>query len=130
MVDGRTAPQPFAIGVPKGCEAGARYVRNAVDQSRTPGFHEAVHRKGRRSWTGGSTLMHKLQFEQDALRAIAEEAHRRKSGARGLRSILEEVMLDVMYEIPSLTGITECIIDEGVIVNRADPVLVKTKKAS
>lgn len=72
----------------------------------------------------------KLSFEQDALKAIAEETHRRKSGARGLRSILEEVMLDVMYELPSETGVTECIIDESVIVNRTDPVLVRAKKAS
>jgi len=72
----------------------------------------------------------KLSFEQDALNAIAEETHRRKSGARGLRSILEEVMLDVMYELPSLTGVTECIIDEGVIVDRTDPQLVRAKKAS
>ncbi len=72
----------------------------------------------------------KLNFEQDALAAIAEETHRRKSGARGLRSILEEVMLDVMYELPSETGVTECIIDESVIINRTDPVLVRAKKAS
>ena len=72
----------------------------------------------------------KLSFEKDAQTAIAEETHRRKSGARGLRSILEEVMLDVMYELPSLTGVTECIIDEGVIVNRTEPILVRTKKAS
>jgi len=72
----------------------------------------------------------KLSFEQDALKAIAEETHRRKSGARGLRSILEEVMLDVMYELPSETGVTECIIDESVIVDRTDPVLIRAKKAS
>ena len=47
----------------------------------------------------------KLSFTEDALKAIAEEAARRKSGARGLRAILEEVMLDVMYEIPSLSGV-------------------------
>ena len=47
----------------------------------------------------------KLRFTEDALRSVAEEASRRKSGARGLRAILEEVMLDVMYEIPSLTGV-------------------------
>jgi len=72
----------------------------------------------------------KLRFEQDALRAIAEEASKRKSGARGLRSILEDVMLDVMYEIPSLKGVTECIIDPDVIAKRADPTLVREKKAS
>jgi len=68
-----------------------------------------------------------LQFN----RAIAEEAHRRKSGARGLRAIVEEVMLDVMYEIPSLTGVQECVVTREVVVLRERPQLIKdTKKAS
>ena len=72
----------------------------------------------------------KLRFTEDALRALAEEAHRRKSGARGLRAIVEEVMLDVMYEIPSMTDVTECVVNRDVIVSRERPVLVKEKKAS
>jgi ATP-dependent Clp protease ATP-binding subunit ClpX len=73
----------------------------------------------------------KLSFTEDALRAIAEEAHRRKSGARGLRAIVEEVMLDVMYEIPSLTGVQECVVTREVVVQRERPQLIKdTKKAS
>ena len=60
----------------------------------------------------------KLRFTEDALCAIAEEAHRRKSGARGLRAIMEEVMLDVMYEIPSLTGVQECVVTKEVVVQR------------
>ncbi|MDY0000501.1 MAG: ATP-dependent Clp protease ATP-binding subunit ClpX [Polyangia bacterium] len=72
----------------------------------------------------------KLRIEKDGMRAIAEEAAKRKSGARGLRSILEEVMLDVMYELPSLTGVTECLIDEDVILGNAEPTLVRAKKAS
>jgi ATP-dependent Clp protease ATP-binding subunit ClpX len=72
----------------------------------------------------------KLRVEQDALRAIAVEAHRRKSGARGLRSIIEEVMLDIMYDLPSLQGVTECIIDERVVQTRGEPILVHSKKAS
>src|SRR5215475_6531634 len=73
----------------------------------------------------------KLSFTEDALRAIAEEAHRRKSGARGLRAIVEEVMLDVMYEIPSLTGVQECVVTREVVVNRERPQLIRdTKKAS
>jgi ATP-dependent Clp protease ATP-binding subunit ClpX len=72
----------------------------------------------------------KLRFTEDALRAVAEEAHRRKSGARGLRAILEEVMLDVMYEIPSLTGVTECVVNREVVVSRGRPLLVREKKAS
>jgi ATP-dependent Clp protease ATP-binding subunit ClpX len=73
----------------------------------------------------------KLSFTEDALRAIAEEAHRRKSGARGLRAIVEEVMLDVMYEIPSLTGVQECVVTREVVTLRERPQLIKdTKKAS
>jgi ATP-dependent Clp protease ATP-binding subunit ClpX len=73
----------------------------------------------------------KLRFTEDALRAIAEEAHRRKSGARGLRAIVEEVMLDVMYEIPSMTGVKECVVTREVVVNRSRPELIRdTKKAS
>jgi len=72
----------------------------------------------------------KLRIEGDAQRAIAEEAHRRKSGARGLRSILEEVMLEIMYDLPSLQGVTECILDERVVLTRGQPILVHSKRAS
>jgi ATP-dependent Clp protease ATP-binding subunit ClpX len=72
----------------------------------------------------------KLRVTEDAMRAVAEEAFRRKSGARGLRAILEEVMLDVMYEIPSLQGVRECVVNAEVVVNRQRPVLVREKKAS
>ncbi len=73
----------------------------------------------------------KLSFTDDALRAIAEEARRRKSGARGLRAIVEEVMLDVMYEIPSMTGVKECVVTKDVVVKRERPELIRdTKKAS
>ena len=72
----------------------------------------------------------KLRFTQDALRAIAEEAFRRKSGARGLRAILEELMLDVMYEIPSLDGVKECVVDRSVVESRKRPELVFENKAA
>ena len=72
----------------------------------------------------------KLRFSEDALRAVAEEAQRRKSGARGLRAILEEVMLDVMYEIPSLTGVSECVVTRETVVSRGRPELIREKKAS
>jgi ATP-dependent Clp protease ATP-binding subunit ClpX len=72
----------------------------------------------------------KLRFTEDALLSVAEEAARRKSGARGLRAILEEVMLDVMYEIPSLSGVTECVVTRDVVVSRGRPQLVREKKAS
>ena len=73
----------------------------------------------------------KLRFTEDALRAVAEEAHRRKSGARGLRAIVEEVMLDVMYELPSMSGVQECVVTRDVVVHRQRPELIRdTKKAS
>jgi len=73
----------------------------------------------------------KLKFTEDALRAIADEAHRRKSGARGLRAIMEEVMLDVMYELPSLTGVEECVVTRDVVSKRERPELItRSEKAS
>ncbi|MFO0578037.1 MAG: ATP-dependent Clp protease ATP-binding subunit ClpX [Polyangia bacterium] len=71
-----------------------------------------------------------LRFTDEALRAVAREAHRRKSGARGLRAIMEEIMLDVMYEIPSTSGVRECVINEDVITHRQRPLLIREKKAS
>ena len=64
-----------------------------------------------------------------ALRAIAQEAIRRQTGARGLRSILEEIMLDTMYELPSRTDIQSCVITEDVITKRQQPAL-EYKQAS
>ncbi|HNF96395.1 MAG TPA: AAA family ATPase, partial [Pseudomonadota bacterium] len=72
----------------------------------------------------------KLRFTDDALMAVAKEAYRRKSGARGLRAIMEEVMLEVMYEIPSMTGVRECVINADVITSRQQPQLIREKKAS
>ncbi len=66
----------------------------------------------------------RLRFSDGSLRAVARQAHRRKSGARGLRSILEGVMLDLMYEIPSREDIEECLISEEVIEQGAKPLLV------
>jgi ATP-dependent Clp protease ATP-binding subunit ClpX len=72
----------------------------------------------------------KLTFTQDALKAVAEEAFRRKSGARGLRAIIEELMLDVMYEIPSMDGVKECVVDRSVVESRKRPELVFENKAA
>lgn len=71
----------------------------------------------------------RLKFTDGALTAIAKRAIERKAGARGLRSILEDVMLDVMYEVPSSGGITECIINEESIIRKEKPILVYKKKA-
>ena len=59
---------------------------------------------------------------------MAHEAVRRDTGARGLRSILEDIMLDVMYEIPSLTGVAEVIIGREAIIERKRPILLYHKK--
>ena len=74
----------------------------------------------------------KLKFQQDALWAVAKEAINRKSGARALRAILEDAMLDIMYDIPSQENIKECIISEAVILKREKPLIIyesKTKSA-
>jgi ATP-dependent Clp protease ATP-binding subunit ClpX len=71
----------------------------------------------------------KLRFTEGALMAIAKEALKRKSGARGLRAIMERTMLDVMYEIPSQTNIRECIISEEVVVHNEGPILLYEKEA-
>ncbi len=71
----------------------------------------------------------KLKFTDGATRAIAKEAIKRKSGARGLRSILENTMLDVMYEIPSQSNIKECIISDEVIFSKESPIILYEKEA-
>jgi len=65
-----------------------------------------------------------IQFRDDALRAIARKAQVRKTGARGLRSIMESVLLDTMYNIPSQEGVTKVVIDEAVINGESEPLLM------
>ena len=65
-----------------------------------------------------------IDFREDALVAIANKAMERKTGARGLRSILEAVLLEIMYEIPSESSVTKVIIDENVINGASDPILI------
>ncbi|HLA47748.1 MAG TPA: ATP-dependent Clp protease ATP-binding subunit ClpX [Nitrospinota bacterium] len=72
----------------------------------------------------------KLRFTDSAIKTIARDATKRKSGARGLRAILEEIMLDTMYELPSQAGIKECIISEDVITKKEQPLMVYEKQAS
>ena len=74
-----------------------------------------------------------LEFKEDALRAVAQMALKRKTGARGLRSIIEEIMCNVMYDVPSRCDVNKCIVTKEVITNRDEPILVtsdrtKTKK--
>jgi ATP-dependent Clp protease ATP-binding subunit ClpX len=71
----------------------------------------------------------KLKFTDGSLRLIAKEALERKAGARGLRAILEDIMLDVMYDLPSRTNVKECIISEEVVQRKRDPILVYENEA-
>jgi len=71
----------------------------------------------------------KLTFTEDAIAAVAEEAAKRETGARGLRAILEDIMLDIMYELPSQSGISECIINRDVVIERKHPIILYKKKA-
>ena len=72
----------------------------------------------------------KLTFDNDALQAIAQEALTRKTGARGLRSIIEGIMRNVMYEVPSMEGATSCRVTRDVVIDKKDPVInLKNKKA-
>jgi ATP-dependent Clp protease ATP-binding subunit ClpX len=65
-----------------------------------------------------------LQFTDEALVAMAKEAVSRKSGARGLRAIMEETMLDIMYEIPSKENVVECVVGEEVVLKNEEPILL------
>jgi ATP-dependent Clp protease ATP-binding subunit ClpX len=71
----------------------------------------------------------KLKFTDDALKAVAREAMERKAGARGLRAILEKLMLDVMYEVPSVSNVKECIISEEAVLQNKMPILVYEDEA-
>lgn len=71
----------------------------------------------------------KLTFDDDALRQIAKEALKRKTGARGLRSIIEGIMRNVMYEVPSIEGVTACRVTKDVVTSKKDPILTIDKKA-
>jgi ATP-dependent Clp protease ATP-binding subunit ClpX len=65
-----------------------------------------------------------LEFKDDALRLISQEAMKRNTGARGLRAIIEDIMLGVMYEVPSRTDVTKCIITKETVANHEEPLLV------
>jgi ATP-dependent Clp protease ATP-binding subunit ClpX len=66
----------------------------------------------------------KLTFTEDALRAIAQRAIKRKTGARGLRSILEDILLNTMFELPSLENVTEVVVNEDAARNECEPLIV------
>jgi ATP-dependent Clp protease ATP-binding subunit ClpX len=69
-----------------------------------------------------------LNFTDDALSAIAQEAIKRETGARGLRAILERAMLDIMYKLPSMEGVRECVITADTIIKHEEPKLIYDQK--
>ncbi|MDQ3209753.1 MAG: ATP-dependent Clp protease ATP-binding subunit ClpX [Actinomycetota bacterium] len=71
-----------------------------------------------------------LEFKDDALRAISEQAIMRGTGARGLRAIMEEVLLNVMYELPSRDDVTKCLVDKDVVLTGVYPTLVPQTKTA
>ena len=66
----------------------------------------------------------KLTFTEDALRAIAQRAIERKTGARGLRSILEEILLNTMFDLPGLDGVQEVVVNEDAVNRDGEPLLI------
>lgn len=71
-----------------------------------------------------------LEFQDEAIRAVAKEAVLRQTGARGLRAVLEDRMLDIMYDIPSRTDVTKCIITKESVLERKEPELVTAERKS
>ncbi len=71
----------------------------------------------------------KLNFSKDALKAIAGKAILRKTGARGLRSIIEEVLLETMFELPSIENVEEVVVNKEVILGKSKPLLIYSKKS-
>ena len=69
-----------------------------------------------------------LQFADDALKAIAAKAIKRKTGARGLRSIMEGILLEPMYDLPSLEGVEEMVINGEVVEGRSQPLYIYTDR--
>ena len=74
-------------------------------------------------------LIFDIEFREDALQAIAKKAMERKTGARGLRSILEHILLDTMYDLPSTENVSKVVIDAGVVTGDSSPILIYEEKA-
>jgi ATP-dependent Clp protease ATP-binding subunit ClpX len=65
-----------------------------------------------------------LEIRPEALRALSRQALARRTGARGLRSIMEHVLLDIMYDLPSMNNVEKVVVDEGMIAGDAKPILI------
>ena len=70
----------------------------------------------------------KLSFAEEALRAIAQKAIQRKTGARGLRSIMEGILLDPMFELPGMEGVEEIVVNRETVDNTAKPLMIYSEK--
>lgn len=70
----------------------------------------------------------KLEFDKEALEAIVDKAIERKTGARGLRSIIEEIMRDIMFEVPSIQNASKCIITKDTVIKRIEPKIIENEK--
>ena len=70
-----------------------------------------------------------LEFDKDAVKAIAEKAEKRNTGARGLRSIIEEIMTDIMFEIPSDDDVVSCIVHKECITDNVPPEIIRKNRA-
>ncbi|HOE07187.1 MAG TPA: AAA family ATPase, partial [Bacilli bacterium] len=68
-----------------------------------------------------------LEFDEEAIKAIAEKAHSQETGARGLRAIIENIMLEIMFRIPEEKDLVKCIITKDVVLAGAEPILIKKK---
>ncbi|NHX33346.1 ATP-dependent Clp protease ATP-binding subunit ClpX, partial [Escherichia coli] len=68
-----------------------------------------------------------LEFREEALKAIAKKAMARKTGARGLRSIVEAALLNTMYDLPSMSNVEKVVVDENVINEQSEPLLIYSK---
>ena len=66
----------------------------------------------------------KLRFTDNAIKSIARQAMERKTGARGLRNVLEAIMLDIMYELPGYTDLKECVINRAVVEKGLEPIFL------
>jgi ATP-dependent Clp protease ATP-binding subunit ClpX len=69
-----------------------------------------------------------LEFREDALKAIAKRALARRTGARGLRSIIEHALLDTMYDLPSLKGVSKVVVDDSLINGEGKPLLIYSEQ--
>ena len=70
----------------------------------------------------------RLRFTTNALSAIARKAIERKTGARGLRNVMENIMLEIMYQLPSLTGVKECVINKAVVEKGHGPLALLSSR--